>query len=225
MRRWSGVAGILFVVLAVVSRAVRGSLPDTDSKDALANFTKFYADTSHNDHAIISLVVGFAGLFAFVWFLGGVWSALRTAEGQATPPTIIVAVGGAAYIAAAMIYHLFADGLGVTLHFSDGYTIDHGFDPGLAVVLASLAAGAFIASMLAAGVATAAAGVVIMRTKTFPVWLAWLGIAIGVLCLPAIPALSFIAALLFAAWVLIVSGFMLGRSERHQPDDRLHPAA
>jgi hypothetical protein len=180
----------------------------------LANFTKFYADKSHNDHALIAVVLGFIGLFAFAWFVGGLWSMLRNAEGQATAPTIIVAVGGAAYIAAGMIFHVFAEGLGVTLHFSKGYTIEHGFDPGLAVVLASLATGAFLASILAAGVATAAAGVVILRTKTFPVWLAWIGIAIAVLCLPAIPPLSFVAALLLAAWVLVISGLMIAHSDQ-----------
>src|SRR5438552_17778766 len=43
MRRWSGIAGVVFVVLAFASRAVRGSVPDTDTRDALARFTKFYA--------------------------------------------------------------------------------------------------------------------------------------------------------------------------------------
>jgi hypothetical protein len=158
--------------------------------------------------------LGFVGLFAFAWFLGGLWSALRTAEGNTTMPTIVVAVGGAVYIAAGLIYHLLNEGLGVTLNLSKGYTVGHGFDPGLAVVLATLATAAFMASMLGAGVATAGAGVVILRTKTFPVWLAWLGIAIAVLCLPAAPPLSFIAALLLAAWVLIISGLMLTTGEQ-----------
>lgn len=93
MRRWSGLAGVVFVVLAFASRAVRGSVPDTDTRDALARFSKFYADGTHNDHALVAIVLGFIGLFAFAWFLGGLWSMLRAAEGGATMPTIIVAVG------------------------------------------------------------------------------------------------------------------------------------
>jgi hypothetical protein len=143
MRRWSGIAGLVFVVLAFASRAVRGSVPDTDTRDALARFTKFYADSTHNDHALVAIVLGFLGLFAFAWFLGGLWSMLRTAEGGATMPTIIVAVGGAAFIALGMVAHVFSEGVGVTMHFSKGYTIDHGFDPGTALVMASLGAGAF----------------------------------------------------------------------------------
>jgi hypothetical protein len=38
MRQWSGVAGIVFVVLAIVSRAVASGLPDSRSGDALARF-------------------------------------------------------------------------------------------------------------------------------------------------------------------------------------------
>ena len=106
MRRWSGIAGLVFVVLAFASRAVRGSVPDTDKRDALARFTKFYADSTHNDHALVAIVLGFLGLFAFAWFVGGLWSMLRSAERAATTPTIIIAVGGAAFVALGMVVKL-----------------------------------------------------------------------------------------------------------------------
>lgn len=209
MRRWSGIAGLVFVVLAVASRAVRGSLPDTRKRDALASFTKFYANKTHNDHALVAVVLGLIGLFAFAWFLGGLWSILRDAEGGPTMPTIVVAVGGAAFVALGMVFHVFSDGLGITMHFSKGYTIDNGFDPGTALLMASLATGAFVASMLAVGAATAAASVVILRTRTLPVWLAWIGIAVAVLCLPGIPRLTLIAAVLLAIWTLAIGGLMV----------------
>jgi hypothetical protein len=74
--------------------------------------------------------------------------------------------------------------------------------------MASLGTGAFLASMLAVGAATAAAGVVTLRT--LPVWLAWIGIAIAtaVFCLPIIPPLTFIAAVLRAIWTLVINGLM-----------------
>jgi hypothetical protein len=97
MRRWSGVAGIVFVVLAIVSRAVALGLPDSRSRDALARFTTFYADRSHNTHALFGVVAGLMGLFAFAWFLAGVWRVLCDAEAarpsrqsswpSAAPPT------------------------------------------------------------------------------------------------------------------------------------------
>jgi hypothetical protein len=209
MRRWAGIAGIVFVVLAFASRAVPGNVPDTDKRDAIARFAKFYADKSHNDNALIGFVLGVVGLFAFAWFLGGLWSTLRNAEGAATAPTIIVAVGGAVFVALGMAYHAFSGVVGVTLHFSKGYTIDKGFDPGTALLFTSVAQGIFLASMLAVGAATAAAGAVILRTRALPVWLAWVGIAIAVLCLPVIPPLTFIAAVLLAIWILVISGLMI----------------
>lgn len=218
MRRWSGIAGVVFVVLAVASRAVRGSLPDGNKRDALARFAKFYADKTHNDHALVAVALGFIGLFAFAWFLGGLWSLLRSAEGGPTMPTIVVAVGGAAFVALGMVFHLFSDGLGVTMHFSKGYTIDKGFDAGTALLLASLATGAFLASMLAVGAATAAAGLVILRTRTLPVWLAWIGIAVAVLCLPAIPPLTLLAAVLLGVWILVISGFMILGGDTANPE-------
>ena len=35
IRRWSGIAGIVFVVLAILSAIVRGSLPDTGKRNAV----------------------------------------------------------------------------------------------------------------------------------------------------------------------------------------------
>jgi hypothetical protein len=217
MRRWSGIAGIVFVVLAIVSRAVQGSRPDPTKRDALSRFTAFYTDKSHNTHALVAVVLGFIGLFAFSWFLGGIWSLLRQAEGATTVPLIVVVVGGAAFVSLGMVFHVFAEGVGVTLHFGKGYTIDKGFDPGTALLMSSLAQGAFLGSMLAVGAATAAAGVVIVRTRALPVWLAWIGIAIAVLCLPTIPPLTFIAAVLLAVWTLVTSGLMMRRDMRPAP--------
>jgi hypothetical protein len=209
MRRWSGIAGVAFVVLAIASRIVRGSVPDTDPSGALDKFSAFYRDHTHNDHALIALVIGFIGLFAFTWFLGGLWSLLRAAEGAVTPPTIVVAVGGAAFVALGLVSHILEDGVGITLHFSKGYTVDNGFDPGTALLMASLGTGAFLAAMLALGSATAAAGLVILRTRALPVWLAWVGFAIAVLCLPVIPPLSFIATILLIIWTIAISVVML----------------
>ena len=214
MRRWAAIAGFVFVVLAVVSRAVRGNIPDPGSNkvDALAKYTKFYADKSHSSHALVALVLGFVGLFAFAWFLGAVWSTLRNAEGGATMPTIIVAIGGAAFIALGLAEHAFADVMGITLHFSKGFREGGGFNAGTALLFNSLSFGIFMAAMLAIGAATAAAGIVILRTRVWPVWLGWVGIAIAVLCLPVIPPLSLLGGLLLAVWTVAI-GILLIRAD------------
>lgn len=213
LRRWSGITGIVFVVLAVVSGIVRGSIPDTSKRNAVDKFVKFYGDKSHNSHALVAVVLGFIGLFFFTWFLGGVWGAIREAEGRVSAPTIIVAIGGAVFVAMGFAYHAFDNIQGITLHFDKGYRASSQFNPGTAILLNDVAVGLRMAAMLGMGAASAAASVVILRTRVFPAWLAWIGFAIALLALPVIPPLSVISSLLFAFWTIVVSVIFLTRPE------------
>jgi hypothetical protein len=173
----------------------------------------FYADNSHNRDALVAVELGFIGLFFFAWFLGGLWGAIREAEGRVTAPTIIVAIGGAVFLAMAFAYHALDNIQGITLHFDKGYRAGHLFNPGTAMLLNDLAFGMFMAAILGIGAATAAAAVVIRRTRVFPVWLAWVGFVIALLALPVVPPLSFIAAAVFALWTLAISVLLVLRSE------------
>jgi hypothetical protein len=215
MRRWSGIAGIVFIGLVVASRLVGGSLPDPEKRNALAKFVNYYADSAHNDRAVAAVVLGFLGLFAFAWFLGGLWSELRRAEGAASIPTIVVVAGGAAFVALGITEHVLSGVVGVTLSFSKGYTLHHGFDAATALLLNEAGRGAFLGAMVAVGAATTAAAVIILRTGVFSRWVAWLGIALAVLCLPAIPFLTFIAAILLALWTAAISATLI-RTEQAQ---------
>ncbi|TML60478.1 MAG: hypothetical protein E6G17_10125, partial [Actinobacteria bacterium] len=67
MKRWSGITGILFVALAVASAGVQNSKPNTLKVGAVQKFATFYADKSHNSHALLSAVFGLLGLFFFAW--------------------------------------------------------------------------------------------------------------------------------------------------------------
>ena len=205
MRRWSGAAGIIFVVLAIVSSIVRGSVPDTSKSNAVEKFVNFYADGSHDTHAIASALLGFIGLFFFVWFLGGLWSAIRTADGGVSAPTIIVALGGAVFVAMGLAYHAVENVQGITLHFDKAYRAQHLFSPGTAILLNDLAVGMLMAAMIGIGAAGAAAGVVIWRSNVFPRWLAWIGFLFALLALPVIPPLSLIAAAIFGLWTIVIS--------------------
>src|SRR5438309_3229526 len=130
MRRWTGIAGILWVVLAFVSRLARGSVPDPSGKHAVQKFTDFYATKSHQDHALVGAVTGLVGLFFFAWFIGGVISRLRESEGAPGPAMIVMSVSGAAFIALAAMAHVLDNSIGIALHFAKAYRLD----AGLAVV-------------------------------------------------------------------------------------------
>lgn len=213
MRRWSGIAGIVWVVLALVSRLIRGSVPDPNGKHAMQRTGEFYATKSHQTHALAGAAIGMIGLFFFIWFIAGVIDRLRVpAGGPGTAPggaLTVVAVASGAFVALAVMEHVLDNAIGITLHFVKDYKLD----PGLAVVLSGAGTGAFVGAMLAIGAATAAAGVVIMRTRTLPVWLAWLGFLITVLALPTFPPLSFIAAIVLAIWALALSVLLLTQAE------------
>ena len=60
-------------------------------------------------------------------------------------------------------------------------------------------------------------GGVILRTRALPVWLAWVGLVIAALCLATIPPLTFIAAILLAVWVLVISVLMIQAEMRGAP--------
>jgi hypothetical protein len=205
MRRWTGIAGIVWVVLAFVSRLVRGNVPSPDGKHAVQKFADFYATKSHQSHALVGAVLGLLGLFFFAWFIGGLVSRLREVEGGPGAATIVMVVAGAAFVALAAMEHALDNGVGITLHFAKDYKLD----PGLAAVASTMATGAFLGAMLAIGAATTAAGLLIMRTRVFPVWIAWIGFAVAVLSLPTIPPLSFLAALVLAVWTLVISVLLL----------------
>jgi len=209
MRRWSGIAGIVFVALAVASAGVQNSKPNTLKVGAVQKFVNFYADKSHNTHDLVSTVLGIIGLFFFAWFIGGLWSTLRDAEGTTSAPTIVVAIGAAGFFALAAMGHLVGGVVGISLHFDKSYRLD----PGLAIVLTDLATGIIMGAMMAMGAAIAATGVLIRRTRVLPFWVAWFGFVIALLALPVIPPLSFIAAFLFGIWTLVISVLFLARPE------------
>ena len=205
MRRWSGIAGVVFVVLAVLSRIVEGSRPDTNGKGAIRELTRYYAKTSHLNQGLASAVLGLIGTFFFLWFLAGLWSAIREAEGSPTPRTGALLAGGAVFAALGGLAHEFGNVVGDALKFSDAYKLD----ANSAIVFDRLARGSFALAMIAAGVTTAAVGLVVIRTRVLPAWLAWLGFLIALLALPVFGLFTFISAVLLAIWVLVVSILMI----------------
>ena len=220
MRRWAGIAGIAFVVLAFAAQLVQGDVPSTETGDATERFARFYADEDNYGRAALAAVLGLVGQFAFLWFVGGLWSTLRTTTATTTP-SIVVALGGASFFVLGTLEHLVDNVVGIILNFSEsgGYQPD----PGLALTLSALAGGIFLAGMIAAGATTLAAGLMIRQTAVFPRWLLWVGVAITVLSLTTIPLLSFIAALLLAVWVVIVSAEMIRRAQP-EPGEPAPPA-
>jgi hypothetical protein len=210
MRRWAGLAGIAFVVLAFAAQLVQGDVPNTETSDATEQFALFYADEDNHAKAVVSLILGLVGQFAFLWFVGGLWSTLRTTTATTTV-SIMVALGGASFFVLGSLEHVADNVVGTLLNFSEGGGYQP--DPALAMTLRGLATGTFLAAMIAAGATALAAGLMIRATGAFPRWLLWVGVAMVVLALPAVPLLTLVAALLLAVWVLVISVTMVRRDD------------
>ncbi len=208
MTRWAGGAGIAFVVLAIASAAAQGDVPSTDAANATEEFARFYGDEDNHVRAVISAVLGLVGQFFFLWFIGGLWSLLRSSAGATTTPTMVLVLGGAGSFTLGALEHVIGNMVGIVLNFSEG---GYRLDPGLALILSGLAQGMFLAAMIATAAAALAAGLLARSTGVLPGWLLWVAVAMTVLALPTIPPLSFLAAVLFAFWVIVISVALIQR--------------
>src|SRR3990172_13255150 len=75
--KWGALAGVVFVVLAVVGALIAGSPPKVSDPDLkIIKFTKDNQDALRSGAYLAGL-----GIVFFVFFLGVVWTRLRRAEG------------------------------------------------------------------------------------------------------------------------------------------------
>jgi hypothetical protein len=196
LARWQRVeplAGIVFVVLAVISLATASGEEFLAEPEEVADY---FLD--HSGRIMVAEIIGGFAIFAFFWFVGAVRNRLRVPQ---TPEGGLPALAFGGGIAAATLV-LVANA--VTMAGAFRADEDGRIDPGVAAALndiSSLIVG--IAAPVALAVFVAATGIVSITTRVLPKWLGWasLLIALGFL----IPYISFIFWLPFGVWVLVVS--------------------
>jgi hypothetical protein len=200
--RYAPLTGVVFVVLIVVAIVIGGETPDnSDPAQEIASFWK-----DNDTEQIWSSVIGAWSLVFFVWFAASVRSALRRVEDGAGRLTAVSFAG--AVIAT----------IGLLLALSLTFSIADGADElsaGSLKTLTVLSNGIFLP--IAAGFALffLATGILAVRSRLLPVWLGWLTIVLGVICLTPV---GFFALLVGLIWVLAVSVMLYmrgaGRSEQ-----------
>jgi hypothetical protein len=196
LARWQRVeplAGIVFVVLAVISLATASGEEFLAEPEEVADY---FLD--HSGRIMVAEILGGFAIFAFFWFVGAVRNRLRVPQ---TPEGGLPALAFGGGIAAATLV-LVANA--VTMAGAFRADEDGRIDPSVAAALndiSSLIVG--IAAPVALAVFVAATGIVSITTGVLPKWLGWasLLIALGFL----IPYISFIFWLPFGVWVLVVS--------------------
>lgn len=201
--RASAGAGILTVILLIVSVALVGTNPPTYN-DSAREFARFYADKSSSIE--LSVLLAIFGAATFIWFLGHLrWTfgnAEQVARGfqRATP---IAFAAGVAGVAVSVIY----DSAREAAVVAQGTV-----EPGVVRALDLFAAYSLEAAALLFSVFTFAAFFLIRVTKVLPEWLAYVALVttpLGIIQVFLIVAPSDDNGILGAVGYLWFFGFLI----------------
>jgi hypothetical protein len=192
--RNGALAGIGAVILWIIAFFIIG---DVTNKDDATKILAAYHD--HDVRILAGGLIFVIGVGLFFFFLGALRSRLLAAEGGNGPVTTVAYAGG---VAVATILAIFpsVDGAGA---------IDEKhLDPSAASAIHKLGDAFFVAAEYLLPVLLIGTAIVVLRTKVFPAWVAWLSLLIAVVLW--IGPIGW-AALIFAfpIWVLIISTHLL----------------
>lgn len=211
--RYAPATGLLFVVIVIVSTIVQGAPPALS--DNASEFAEYFDD---NDTRIrFAQYINVLATIPFLWWLGGLWSTLRRAEGGA--PRLTVAAGLGSVVAATSV------GLGSAVMSTAAFQqASLGASDGNGLKLfATLSVTMYAAGAMGVATLVLASSVVILRSGVFPVWIGWLGIVNGVVWIAAglalistrdaVTFIGFPAFLLWLVWIIAISVVMLRNPE------------
>jgi hypothetical protein len=199
-------AGIAFVALAVLWAIVLATADRPSYNSADDAVTEFWTDSGNRRLVLLAdLALGLAGV-ALLWFLGSFRVVLRRAEGEPARLATIAFAGGVVLSALLFVKNSIEGGIALALEFEQGFTLD----PDVYRALNAIFLGLLIHEGLAAAVLIGAASLLVLRTRVFPRWLGWTGLAVALVALVSwlIPGLPLVLVL---AWILAASVVMLRR--------------
>jgi preprotein translocase subunit YajC len=205
--QYGALAGLVFVILVVVSVFIAGSPPRPD--DSIQKIADYYK----NHTGAIKTGAFLTGLAAaaFLWFLGSLWSTLRRSEDTRRLATIATG-GGIVGLILAVAASALNSSVAIALNSRDSLQF---LNPKFIYLLSGVIGGM---GNFGVAVLVAATGVAILRTRVFPAWLAGpsLVIALGWLVAGLVVAtdssviftVGFVVFLLWLIWILLISFFM-----------------
>lgn len=201
-REWlAPLTGVVFVVLAIIAFAIGGEPPGAD--DPPEEIVQHYVD---NDSSVMfgAALATLAATF-MVFFFGYLRKVLRTAEG----------VGGMLSLVAFAGAVVFALGIAIdsTISFALAETAED-IDPTAVQGLQALWDNDFLPLALGLQVLWFATGLSVILHGALPKWLGWVAIVLGVI---AVTPIGFLAGLLGAIWILIVSVMLTQRARAASP--------
>jgi hypothetical protein len=204
--RYAPLSGLLAVALLVASIIVTG-FDSVDSNDSTLTVVEFWRD--NDSQQVAGAFLGALSLVPFLWFLGSLRSALRTAEGGTGRLSAIAYAGGIVLAATAAV--------DASIQFAVAESVGD-VPPGVTQTLSVLYNDFFLGFPVGVATLLLAASLVILRTKVVPVWLGWVAFVLGIVALT--PA-GFFAFLVVLAWIAVMSVVLF----QQQPGPTTAPAA
>ena len=194
------ISGIVYAVLAVVGLLlIVWEEVDTRTDQEILSY---YGNSGNRDTEGIGFMLMIVGAMAFLWFLSGLRSRLKSVahESEILPDLTFAAgvVAAALFIGGGALLNATA----TTMDVSDKFTVD----PDLARFAVAAGYLFLIGSVLINCVLIASTSVLALRTDVFPSWLGWLGFAAIV---AAIVEVFLLPAFTVPVWVLVVSIVMI----------------
>ena len=203
--RAAAVAGVLFSVLLIAALVlIRISIP-SDPRGA-----SDWLVSSGKTVTLALNLVPFAGI-AFLWFIGVVRDRLGDYEDKLFSTVFL----GSGLLFLAMLFASAAIAGGVIIAYDAGqsqFTDSGAYGFGRAVTFVALNTYA----MRMAGVFMISTCTIFVRTGVMPRWMAWLGYALALVLLLTISSFSWVA-LVFPAWVFVISVYILFENLRGKP--------
>ena len=205
LERWTPLGGIVFVVLMVVGTMFVADVPDPDApQQQLANYL---TDSGKHTSNIMGAYIWVVGALAFLWFVTGLRSVLRGAEGGSGTLSNLVFGAGVAFAAVWMVPAAAFAAVAYAVELR-GATVS---DPDLVKVLPQMA---WMVLLVGAGFAglllVLTTSILSLQTGVLPRWLAWLGIVVAIALLFDVLYVNIVP---FLIWVLVASIVLLMRRE------------
>lgn len=204
----TGITGIAAVILLFGSQGfvgVGGGEPAFDAP--AAQIHDFFGARDPILYAVGSYV-GVLGLVVFLWFVCGLHTLLRGAEGDPPWRSTVALVSGVLYVAVVMVggWDLAA------------FRVDEGLDPQLARFAFDMGNLGFATSWMALAGFALATGWVLLSSRSMPRWVGWWAIVAGVALLAAravwTSSVWLIGYSLLMLWIIVVSVLLVRRQKQ-----------
>lgn len=196
-----GIIAVGLWIAGVVVMSMHQPNNNASAAEALA-FFKNHSGSIQLGAFLIAL-----GALFFLWFLGSLRIALRTAEGGEARVTGIAFAGGVAVAVFALV---------LPMAWVAGAVNTTNLSADAAQALLALFLGAFFALELATAVFVLAVAVVILQWRVLPAWLGWSGLVVAV-ALVIVPIGWLVLLFLFPLWLAATSLVLYGRARPKAP--------